>query len=159
MMPPSFRVRLHHVPGTYETHWNNDAYQAYEPEIGPRQYSIALDDIHIVFTDASIEQQGVADFDDQQISWLRRDLATATGRPILVVGHHVLALTPNQIRNGDKVLDVLTEASAHAYLCGHIHSELNNVVNGLTELTGVSNGEEPGYYTLTRKTTERSEER
>jgi len=157
MFPPSFRDRLHHVPGNHETHWNNDAYQAYESEIGPRQYSIDLDDIHIVFTDASIEQQGVADFDDQQISWLRRDLATATGRPILVVGHHVLALTPNQIRNGDKVLDVLTEASAHAYLCGHIHSELNNVVNGLTELTGVSNDEEPGYYTLTRKITEDSD--
>src|SRR5690625_275235 len=159
MFPPSFRDRLHHVPGNHETHWNNDAYQAYEEEIGRRQYSIDLDDIHIVFTDTSIEQQGVADLDDQQISWLRRDLATAAGRPILAVGHHVLALTPNQIRNADKVLDVLTEAGAHAYLCGHIHSERNNVVNGLTELTGVSNGEEPGYYTLTRKTTERSEER
>ena len=157
MFPPSFRERLHHVPGNHETHWNNDAYRAYESEIGDRSYSIDLDDLHIVLTDGSIEQQAVADIDDQQISWLRRDLATAAGRPILAVGHHVLALTPNQIRNGDKVLDVLTAAGAHAYLCGHIHSERNNVVNGLTELTGVSNGEKPGYYLLTRRTTEDSD--
>ncbi|WP_168211893.1 PQQ-binding-like beta-propeller repeat protein [Ruania zhangjianzhongii] len=157
MFPPAFRERIHHVPGNHETHWNNDAYEAFEAEIGPLQYSVDLGDIHIVLNNSSIPAHGVADYDDQQIAWLRRDLAQAAGRPILAVGHHVLALTPNQIRNADKVLDVLTEAGAHAYLCGHIHSERNNVVNGLTELTGVSNGNEPGYYLLTRKTTEDSD--
>ncbi|GAA1291276.1 PQQ-binding-like beta-propeller repeat protein [Brachybacterium alimentarium] len=157
MFPASFRDRIHHVPGNHEAAWTNDAYEAYESEIGPRQYSIDLDDIHIVLNDDSIPGQSIADYDDQKVAWLRRDLAKAAGRPILVVSHHILALTPNQIRNGDKVLDVLTEAGAGAYLCGHIHSERSNVVNGLTELTGVSNGADPGYYQLTRHTTEESD--
>lgn len=153
MFPASFRDRIHHVPGNHDAAWTNDAYEAYEAEIGPRQYSIDLDDIHIVLNDDSIPGQGVADYDDQQIAWLRADLAKAPGRPILAVGHHTLALTPNQIRNGDKVLDVLTDAGAHAYLSGHIHSERSNVINGLTELSGVSNGNTPGYYQLVRRTT------
>lgn len=157
MFPESFRERIHHVPGNHETHWNNDAYDAFRTTIGPTQHSIDLDDIHIVFNDSPIDQQGVADFDNRQRTWLRADLARAAGRPILAVGHHVLALTPNQIRNADKMLDILTEAGAHAYLCGHIHSERSNVVNGMTELTGVANFEHPGYYLLTRKTTDGSD--
>src|SRR5699024_7410211 len=54
MFRPPSRARLHHVPGNHETRWNNDAYPAYASEIGPRQYSLALDDIHIVFPDSSI---------------------------------------------------------------------------------------------------------
>lgn len=157
MFPASFRDRIHHVPGNHETHWNNDAYEAFQAIIGPIQYSIDLDDIHIVFNNSSMHEQGIADYTGPERSWLEADLAKASGRPILAVGHHVVGLTPNQIRNADKVLDIFTEAGVHAYLCGHIHSERDNVVNGMTELTGVSNGNQAGYYLLTRQTTEDSD--
>lgn len=153
MFPAEFGKRIHHVPGNHEAAWIGDAYEGYHAEIGKTEYSIDLDDVHIVFTNPSIHQQSVADYDKEQLSWLRKDLAKAKGRPILVVGHHIVALTPNQVRNGDRFLDVLTEAEAHAFLCGHIHSERHNVVNGLVELTGEANAEQAGYYLLTRRTT------
>ncbi len=153
MFPESFLSRVHHVPGNHEAAWIVDNYAAYRAEIGPLHHSIDLDDLHVVFTNPSIHQQGVADYSPEELSWLREDLAKAKGRPILVVGHHVLALTPNQIRNADKVLDLFTEYGVNAFLCGHIHSERDNVVNGMTELTGVSNGDTPGYYLLTRHRT------
>jgi outer membrane protein assembly factor BamB/3',5'-cyclic AMP phosphodiesterase CpdA len=152
MFPASFLERVHHVPGNHETHWASDNYEAYRAEIGPLWHSIDLDDLHIAFINSSIQAQGLADYYSEQLEWLRDDLGKAKGRPTLVVGHHIMALSPNYLRHGDEVLDLLTEYGVAAYLCGHIHSERDNVVNGLTELVGLFNGGIPGYYLLTRDT-------
>lgn len=154
LFPTAFRAKMHHVAGNHESRWDGSAYEAFTDKVGPLNHSVDLDDLHLSFVDLTTTQQEFAHLYEEGRNWLRKDLASTQDRPSLVIGHYPVVGAPYQIRNNGEVLDLLTEAGVSGYLCGHTHGENVTHVNGLTELIGLANQNEAGYYLLTRQTDE-----
>lgn len=152
MFPESFRSRIHHAIGNHEVRWEASAYEVFEEVCGPREHSVEVGGLQVVFTDPTTPQQEWASYQQQTLVRLRAALDEADGRPTIVVGHYPLAFTPYQVRNSDEVLDVLADAGVCAFLGGHVHYEKVTRTNGLTELIGEATCEVPGYYLLSRRT-------
>lgn len=152
MFPTEFRDRIHHAVGNHEVRWEASAYETFEEICGPREHSVEVGGLQVVFTDPTTPQQEWAIYHDDTLDRLRKALAAADDRPTIVVGHYPLGFTPYQIRNSDQVLDVLADAGVSAFLGGHVHYQMVTRTNGLTELIGEATCETPGLYLLTRHT-------
>lgn len=151
LLPAALRSRVHHVPGNHESRWDASAYENYEQFHGARNHSFDVGGLHVVMTDPTMAQQELAHYDRSDLAWLRRDLARAGSKPKLVVGHYPVGDSYYLVNNAEDFLDVLSDAGVAGFLCGHTHREHVSEVNGLTQIVGAANANEPGFYTLTRR--------
>jgi len=108
----------------------------------------------VVLQDFSLTERGkyVSEFTDEQMQWLRRDLASAGGRPTLIFGHFppVSAISffngraeveedgdwnlsiQRMSRNPMALVDAVEGANVRAFFSGHIHRLDRIEAKGLT---------------------------
>ncbi len=106
----------------------------------------------VVLQNFSLTERGkyISEFTDEQMTWLKRDLVAAQGKPTIIVGHFppISAIefvngrakvqdgdwtlgTDRMSRNPEALIDAAKGANVRAFLSGHIHRLDRIEVNGL----------------------------
>ena len=142
---PVFNLMGNHDNDPYYAN-DQEAEKKYRDIIGPTYYSfnlgkihyVVLDDIEYVNTGASVGTIGDRGYNDtitnNQIEWLKKDLATITDKttPIVIATHAPLYRNPTleaggsqvnkiDITNGAALINCLSEFSTVHVLTGHTH--------------------------------------
>lgn len=97
---------------------------------GPDYYSVDVQNAHLVFLDNAVRGAGCP---PEELAWLREDLGSTTGRPVIAFAH-VPPGAPlempgeeyaeEEVRNNREMRDLLAEHGCAVLYCGHIHAYL-----------------------------------
>jgi 3',5'-cyclic AMP phosphodiesterase CpdA len=120
------------MPGEHDA--AADAGAAFQEVVGDLRWSFDYQGIHFVALDNVSDP--MANVGDEQIAWLKSDLAGLDAEaPIVVFAHRPLwALKPEWDWNtpdGAKVIDVLTPYHNVTVFFGHIHQELSHMTGNI----------------------------
>jgi 3',5'-cyclic AMP phosphodiesterase CpdA len=115
---------VHFMPGEHDASLDKGA--AFQELFGPTHYSFDKHGVHFVFVD-NVSDAG-AKIGDEQLEWLRADLAAHDrATPIVVLTHRPLFdLVPKwdwATRDGAKAIDILMPYPNVTVFYGHIHQE------------------------------------
>jgi hypothetical protein len=125
----ALKVRNRHfLPGEHDA--SLDHGQAFQEFFGPTYYSFDYEGVHFIALDNVSDP--AARIGEQQLGWLKSDLAHVDRRaPIVVLTHRPLFdLAPQwdwATRDGDQVIGLLMPYEHVTVLYGHIHQEHHHV--------------------------------
>lgn len=115
---------------------NHDDRSGFEQVLGPRFGVVTVAGVRIARLDSSVPGAGYGRIDDEQLSWLRREL-TADDAPAIVVLHHppTPGMTPLlaglELQNPTALLDICSSAGILAIVAGHYHHPLVTAEGGV----------------------------
>lgn len=122
-------VEYYTVPGNHDTY--SGGYANYEKYFGERWYSFDHKNTHFVMLDNADASIG---FCEEQLEWLRSDLASTEQENILAFCHippgapETLApsdrTTPEARERAAKMLDICAEYGVKTVFCGHMHGHM-----------------------------------
>jgi 3',5'-cyclic AMP phosphodiesterase CpdA len=115
---------------------NHDDRSAFEEVLGPRFGAVTIAGVRVMRLDSSVPGSGFGRIDDEQLSWLRGELAAGDG-PAIVVLHHppTPGMTPLlsglALQNPAALLDICSDAGVVAIVAGHYHHPLVTTERGV----------------------------
>jgi len=108
---------------------NHDLADAFAPA-RPAVERLDLGDWCVIGIDTHVDGSEGGRVDAAEMARLRRELAAARARWVIVAGHHpplplgMPWLDPSRIANGAELLSLLeADARVKAYVCGHVHQD------------------------------------
>lgn len=124
---------------------NHDVRAGFEAVLGERTGTATVAGLRIARLDSSVPGYGYGSISDEQLEWLRRELAD--GAPTIVVLHHppTAATTPLlaalKLQNPEPLLDICSGAGVVAILSGHYHHALVTTERGIPVIVapGITN--------------------
>jgi len=115
---------------------------AAEPISGSRYYySQVIDGLKVIILDSHADGQHFGDFDDEQLEWLRRELASTPDMDFLLAFHHppgkvVFGRDEEDVVNAPRLAETIEGFNVIGILCGHFHmSYLSNFAGVPTAVT------------------------
>jgi len=130
---------IYYTAGNHDI-WSDMSEEYYSNEIGKPYYSVDIDGIHFTFIDNSIAEES-SEVDDEQIDWLKDDLAANTGMAYTIVFMHK-PFWYNSLADGkpDMLHDIFVEYGVDAVFTGHFHIYFVGEFDGITYTSLGSSG-------------------
>ncbi|MEW1959885.1 metallophosphoesterase [Kineococcus sp. NPDC059986] len=131
---------------------NHDTREQFAQVLGPVRSVHDVDGFRVVVLDSSVPGRGYGFLDDEQLDWLRAELATPAPRGSAVVLHHSPVPAPTvlhealKLQNPADLLAALAGSDVRVVLSGHYHHPAAQTFpSGLTALVapGVANRSDP----------------
>lgn len=143
--------RLLLIPGNHDSRqFIRDVFPENMPPGGqddPITFSVGAGAWRLIGLDTQIPGETAGSVDEQQLDWLRQELAADDGAPTIVFMHHPPLPFPTSsvwlermgLRNQDAVLEILRAApQVRAISAGHIHQEFSHREGIIDVLTAPS---------------------
>jgi len=128
-------IRHFEAPGNHDVRWNPRGKEGYTDGVGqPLHQSWDHNGVHFVTLDSTVLLQHWGHISQDQLDWLKSDLAKlAPDTPVVIGFHHWVGRTEGaqQIDNEQALLDVVAPHNVRLWLQGHGHSDIQWNVNGV----------------------------
>lgn len=138
-----FDIPVYNVLGNHEVRWSDGGKLRFEHYFGKRYYSFNYRKLHFIVLDDSITLQNHGHFFQNQLDWLKSDLASLKkNTPVIIGFHHWPLREANLVDNGNMLFDVIRPYNVIAMIIGHGHVNRIETYENITLLMtkGMANG-------------------
>lgn len=126
---------------------NHDNAAGFEEVLGTRQGTMDLSGFRLLRLDTSVPHAGYGDLGDEQLGWLRSELATPAEHGTIVVAHHppvpaeTALLSALELEHPERLLEACAGGEVRAILSGHYHHALATSAWGMPVIVapGIAN--------------------
>lgn len=146
-IPSQLRKKIHYVPGNHEVRWDRTAKQEYASHFGSGSYSFDAAGVHFIGFDPTQPLQEPGHYGRTGLKWLKDDLKRVDhATPTILFQHYPMGESHYYLDDQEAVLDLLADHNVRGIIAGHIHGEIFEKFNGLTQLAIKAVRNAPVYY-------------
>lgn len=119
----SLEIPVKSTIGNHDVRWSPHGKKILNELLGNAYYSFDYNGIHFIFLDTTIVHQTNGHITNEEIKWLKNDLAKLPNTtPIFIFSHHPIRWTGISVDNGYEVLKILNKFKAKIFFHGHSHN-------------------------------------
>lgn len=144
---------VYHESGNHDATWACQRFRIRQLH-GQAYYSFDRDGCHFIGLDSATPQDPRPSFGEEELLWLRHDLArVAPETPLFIYCHHPIDSSEfASLYERDRLLDLLRPYNVALLLVGHGHAVEHRVVAGVDQVMGGSTfGVAPGHAVVSVK--------
>jgi outer membrane protein assembly factor BamB len=126
-------VKFYPAPGNHDVRWNPRGKEGYTlgTEL-PLYRSWDHENVHFVTLDSTVLLEHWGHISQEQLNWLKADLAkVGPDKPVVIGFHHWIGRESIQVDNEAALFDVVRPYNVVLWLQGHGHSDVEWNVNGV----------------------------